>query len=228
VVTPLVEAVRDRLAASHDATFVIGVAGAVAVGKSTVARDLAAALEADGRTVAVVSTDGFLLPNAELERRGLFFRKGFPESYDLDRLAQFLAEARAGRSPLAVPRYSHDRYDVEEEPDSIERPEVLVLEGVVALRADVDLGVYVDADHADVQRWYVDRFVRLVDEATDDPASFYRAWVGLSEPEVRAVAAEVWRTINLVNLVEHIEPTRAEADLVLVKGPHHEVLDSQP
>ncbi len=203
-------------------TAVVAVAGPVAVGKSTVANDLAGRWRADGRSVAVVSTDGFLHPNRVLQQRGLVAEKGIPATYDLDRLEAFVAEARAGASPLSVPVYSHERYDVVDEPVELERADVLVIEGVVALQRDLgDLRVYVDAARDDVERWYVERFQGLVAAAVDDPASFYRLWVDLGPEEVAEVARMVWTTVNLPNVVEHIEPTRARADVVVRKGPDH-------
>lgn len=213
-----------RVVVPPGGTAVVTVAGGVAVGKSTIALGIAEHLRAAGNRVAVVPTDGFLHPNAVLEQRGLVARKGFPETYDLDGLAALLAAARAGRSPLAVPVYSHERYDVVDQPVPMDRPDVLVVEGVVALqRRFGDLGVYIDAPVAAVERWYVERFQGLVAAAEDDPASFYRAWVGLSAEAVAEVARSVWSAVNVPNLVEHIEPTRARADVIVVKGPDHEI-----
>jgi type I pantothenate kinase len=205
-------------------TFVLAITGGVAAGKTTLADRLARALRHAGRTVDVVSTDGFLHPNAELERRGLITRKGFPETYDLERLDALVAAARARRSPLEVPVYSHERYDVEEEPRVVDRPDVLVVEGVIALqRRFGELGVYIDAAHIDIERWFVERFQQLVRAAGTDSGSFYRLWVGQSDEAVAEVARAVWDGVNLPNLVEHIEPTRDRADLVVVKGPDHAI-----
>jgi type I pantothenate kinase len=203
---------------------VAAVAGPVAVGKSTVADALGDRWRTEGRSVAVVSTDGFLHPNRVLDERGLGAAKGTPVTYDLDRLSAFVESARAGHPMLAVPLYSHEHYDVVDEPLEIARPEVLVIEGVVALQRPLgDLQVYVDADRADVERWYVERFQGLVLAAADDPSSFYRTWVGLDPEEVAAVARMVWEAVNLPNLVEYIEPTRERADVVVGKAADHAI-----
>jgi type I pantothenate kinase len=214
------EPVVDRA----DGVPVVAIAGPVAVGKSTVAAALAAELRRRGRTVAVVATDGFLWPNAVLEARDLVARKGFPETYDLDRLERVVDAARAGEASLSVPVYSHQQYDVLDEPDVIDRPDVLVVEGVVALQRRLgDLSLYVDAAVEDVERWYVARFQDLVDSARDDPESFYRGWIDLDPDTVAELAAGVWAAVNLPNLVEHIEPTRDRADAVVHKGPDHAI-----
>jgi type I pantothenate kinase len=203
---------------------VVTVAGPVAVGKSTIAAALADLLEGRGHTVAVVATDGFLWPNAVLEARDLLARKGFPETYDLDRLQRVVDAARAGEPTLEVPVYSHERYDVVDEPLVLDRPDVLVVEGVVALqRRFGDLAVYVDAAVEDVEGWYVARFQDLVEAARHDPASFYRGWTDLDPEAVAELARGVWSAVNLPNLVEHIEPTRARADAVVRKGPDHAI-----
>ena len=203
---------------------VVAIAGPVAVGKSTIAAAMAEGLEGRGRTVAVVATDGFLWPNAVLEDLGLLARKGFPETYDLDRLQRVVDDARAGAPALQVPVYSHEQYDVLDQPVTIERPDVLVVEGVVALqRRFGDLGVYVDATADDVEGWYVARFQDLVDDARDDPSSFYRGWIDLDPDAVAELARGVWSAVNLPNLVDHIEPTRALADVVVHKGPDHTI-----
>ncbi|HEY5886942.1 MAG TPA: hypothetical protein VIT24_04395, partial [Acidimicrobiales bacterium] len=207
---PALKPIADRLEVAAGEARVLTVAGAVAVGKSTVAAALAGELRTLGRRVAVVSTDGFLYPNAVLEARGLLDRKGFPETYDLDRLDRLAASARAGRSPLEVPVYSHQRYDVVDRPRSIVGPDVLVVEGVVALQRGVgDVAVFIAADPAVIEGWYVARFQDLVLAAADDPSSFYRGWVGLEPEAVAGLARAVWATVNLPNLVEHIDPTRA-------------------
>jgi type I pantothenate kinase len=216
--------ILDRVEPTVGAARVVAVAGPVAVGKSTIAAALADGLRERGTTVAVVSTDGFLWPNAVLEDRDLLARKGFPETYDLDRLQALVDDARRGVSPLEVPVYSHERYDVVDEPVAIERPDVLVVEGVVALqRRFGDLGIYIDAAPDDVERWYVERFQGLVVAATDDPTSFYRGWVDLDAEAVADLARAVWTGVNVPNLVEHIAPTRTRADLVVHKGPDHAI-----
>lgn len=218
-------AIADRLAPTPGTTRILAVAGPVAVGKSTIAARLADHLRADGDRVAVVSTDGFLHPNAVLEGRGLLERKGYPETYDLDRLEAVVTAARTGGTPLEVPVYSHEHYDVLESPEPIDRPDVLVVEGVVALqRPFADLGVYIHAEEAHVVGWYVARFQALVEAAGDDPTSFYRAWTDLDETAVGDLARAVWDGVNHPNLLEHIAPTRARADVVIHKGADHRIL----
>jgi type I pantothenate kinase len=225
---PGLDDVLDRAAAAP----VVAIAGPVAVGKSTIAAALADDLRARGRVVEVVATDGFLWPNAVLEAQDLVARKGFPETYDLDRLQAVVDAARAGVDTLEVPVYSHLRYDVLDEPTLLARPDVLVVEGVVALqRRFGDLNVYVDADARHVEDWYVARFHDLVAEARDDPESFYRGWIDLSPDEVADLARAVWGGVNLPNLVEHIAPTRERADVVVRKAADHairEVVWQQP
>jgi type I pantothenate kinase len=220
----LLDAVVARVEVRLGHSSVLAIAGAVAVGKSTIAAEVAARLRSSGATVAIVPTDGFLLPNAELEARDLIARKGFPETYDLDRLAALVADARTGRSPLAVPVYSHERYDVLDQPEVIERPDVLIVEGVVALqRPFADVAVYVEAAVDDVVAWYVARFQDLVVAAEDDPTSFYRGWADLEPPAVAELARSVYDGVNRPNLVDHIAPTRANADVVLHKGQDHAI-----
>lgn len=211
----------DRVAAP---TRVVTVAGSVAVGKSTIAADLAGRLRAGGASVAVLATDGFLWPNATLEARGLLDRKGRPETYDLDRIDTLVDAARAGAPMLSAPVYSHQRYDVLDEPEEFARPDVLVLEGVVALqRRFGDVGVYVDAALEDIEAWFVARMHDLVRAGTDDPDSFYFGWADLGAAVVDDLARAVWTEVNLPNLVEDIAPTATRADVVVHKGPDHAV-----
>ncbi len=217
--------IADRVTVTPGTTRILAIAGPVAVGKSTVAAHLAELLRSAGADVAVVSTDGFLLPNSVLEARGLVARKGYPETYDLDRLERLMAAARDGQSPLAVPVYSHERYDVVEKPEAVDRPDVLVVEGVVALQREfADLAVYLHADEADVMAWYVARFQGLVRAAVDDPTSFYRAWIDLDDGAVADLARAVWDGVNHPNLTENIAPTRDRADVVVHKGADHRIL----
>ena len=222
--TDAAAAVRALVDARRHASapVVVGIAGAVAAGKSVLAEAVRDRLD---ERADVVSTDGFLLPNSVLQHRGLVDRKGFPESYDVAALRDFLTAARADELPRLVPRYSHISYDVEGTRE-VPAVDVLVVEGVNVLSAAADLvhvGVYVDAAEADVERWFVQRFFALCAEAREDPQSFYRSFASMSEPEQAAVADEVWRGVNLPNLRDHIAPSAARADLVITKGPEHAV-----
>ncbi|MFO7589490.1 MAG: type I pantothenate kinase [Acidimicrobiia bacterium] len=216
-------------AAGRAAPAVVGIAGAVASGKSTLARAVADALVASGTSASVVTTDGFLLPNAVLAARGLTMHKGFPESYDVDALVGFVDAFHAGAPDVRVPVYSHVTYDVEPGPGLLLGPcQVAVVEGVNtlgALAGRLDLAVYLDAAEADLERWYVHRFRVLCAEARADPSSFYRTFVSMAPDEVDAIALSTWRGINLVNLRDHILPTRDLADVVVTKGSDHQVLD---
>jgi type I pantothenate kinase len=227
---PAVLAQLAQARARGDGTpIVVGLAGAVASGKSTLAAELADAATKAGADTAVVTTDGFLYPNVELTERGLVAHKGFPETYDVAALQRFVYAIHSGVTELMVPRYSHETYDVgTPEPLSLTDDAIVVIEGVNALGAlheQLDLGIYVHAEESDLERWYVDRFLVLCSEAADDPASFYRRFVGMSASEIEDLARGTWRSINLVNLREHIAPTRELADCVVVKGPDHTVTE---
>ncbi len=207
---------------------VLGIAGAVASGKSTLAEAVVGAAAATGTASQVVSTDGYLLSNAVLSERGLLARKGFPESYDVDALVGLVEAVHAGVPEIVVPRYSHEIYDVVPgEPTAIGRDAFVVLEGVNtlgALAGRLDLAVYLHAEEADLERWYVARFHELCKEARTDDRSFYRHFSSMSFREIDALARHTWRDVNLVNLREHIAPTRALADCVVVKGPDHSIV----
>jgi type I pantothenate kinase len=221
--------------------FVIGVAGSVAVGKSTTSRILRELLShwPDTPRVQLVTTDGFLFPNAELERRNLMARKGFPESYDRRELMRFVAAVKSGVPEVTAPIYSHLTYDiVPDERIVVRSPDVLIVEGLnvlqppgsrfdgtvgVAVNDYFDFTVYVDAETQDVERWYVERFLSLRETAFADPDSYFHRYAVLSDEEARSTAARIWREINGPNLVENILPTRSRATLVLVKGPDHSV-----
>jgi type I pantothenate kinase len=221
--------------------FVIGVAGSVAVGKSTTSRVLRELLARwpHHPQVELVTTDGFLLPNAELERRGILARKGFPESYDQRALLRFLAAVKSGAPEVVAPLYSHLVYDVVPGGTiEVRSPDILVVEGLNVLqpprpRADgrsrmsvsdyFDFSVYVDAATVDVRRWYVERFLRLRRTAFADPASYFRRYAALSDEAARETALSIWAEVNGPNLVQNILPTRGRATLVLEKGPDHAV-----
>ncbi|NJQ08033.1 type I pantothenate kinase [Streptomyces lonarensis] len=227
--------------ATRGTPFVIGVAGSVAVGKSTVSRLLRALLARwpEHPRVELVTTDGFLLPNAELRRRGLMSRKGFPESYDRRALTRFVADVKAGRPEVTAPVYSHLIYDiVPDERLVVRRPDILIVEGLnvlqpalpgadgrtrVAVADFFDFSVYVDARTQDIRDWYLARFRKLRETAFQDPSSYFRRYTEVSEEEALAYARTIWDTINEPNLVENIAPTRGRATLILRKGADHTV-----
>jgi type I pantothenate kinase len=234
--------VNDFLGAAQSGTpFVIGVAGSVAVGKSTTARLLKALLARwpEHPRVELVTTDGFLLPNAELHRRGLMSRKGFPESYDRRALTRFVADVKAGKAEVTAPVYSHLIYDiVPGERLVVRRPDILIVEGLnvlqpalpgkdgrtrVALADYFDFSVYVDARTEDIERWYLGRFRRLRETAFQDPSSYFRKYTQVSEDKAMEYARMTWGTINRPNLLQNVLPTRGRATLVLRKGPEHKV-----
>jgi type I pantothenate kinase len=219
--------------------FVIGVAGSVAVGKSTVARllrELIARWPATPR-VALITTDGFLLPNAELERRGLLGRKGFPESYDRRALLRFVSAVKAGRPEVLAPVYDHVYYDIVPGEQAVVRsPDVLIVEGLnvlqparpttrsnVAVSDYFDFSIYVDARAEDVRRWYVDRFLTLRRTAFAKPGAYFGRYADLTDTEAAGVAGQIWDDINAPNLEQNIRPTRGRATLVLRKGPDHAI-----
>jgi type I pantothenate kinase len=221
--------------------FIIGVAGSVAVGKSTSARVLKALLARwpNHPRVDLITTDGFLLPNKELEERQLMQRKGFPESYDTARLLNFLGEVKAGRPKVEAPVYSHFFYDIlPEQVVTVDRPDILIVEGLNVLQPArlpkdgkaipfvsdfFDFSIYIDADPAVIEQWYVSRFMRLRTTAFRDPGAYFHRYAQLDEEEARAKALEIWRSINLKNLEENILPTRQRAHLILHKSANHVV-----
>lgn len=220
--------------------FVVGVAGSVAVGKSTTARILRELMLRWPHTprVELVTTDGFLYPNKVLEERGLLQRKGFPESYDRRALLKFVADVKSGELAVEARQYSHLTYDVLPATVTIRKPDVLIVEGLNVLqpptvRSDgtntgsisdfFDFSVYVDADLEDIRRWYVERFLRLRQTAFADPKSYFHRYAALSDAQARATATDIWTRINEPNLIENIEPTKGRATLVLAKGSDHSV-----
>lgn len=215
--------------------FVIGVAGSVAVGKSTIARVLEALLARwpHHPRVDLVTTDGFLYPNEVLAARGLMERKGFPESYDRSALLDFVSRVAAGEEHLEIPVYSHIRYDiVEGEIRVVNRPDILIVEGLNVLQAGkrgafvsdyFDFSIFVDAETEDIKTWYIQRFLTLQQTAFTQPDAYFRRHSELSRDEAVAVASDIWETINEVNLIENILPTRDRASLILEKAADHSV-----
>lgn len=233
---------KTFLAAFPDRTpYLVGIAGSVAVGKSTTARLLRLLLARwpEHPAVALVTTDGFLLPNAELERRGLLLQKGFPESYDRRALLRFVAAVKAGEPEVVAPVYSHLTYDIVPDQQVVVRsPDIVLVEGLNVLqparpRQDGALGlavsdffdfsIYVDAAGDDLRRWYVERFLRLRETAFREPTSYFHRYADLDHDAAVARATELWETINRPNLEQNILPTRGRATLMLHKGADHSV-----
>ncbi len=255
VYRPLAQLLALRAAAARDlqhrtdgflgddrpaAPFVIGIGGSVAVGKSTTARLLQALLSrGPGRPgVALLTTDGFLYPNAVLEARGLISRKGFPESYDQRKLVDALAAIKSGQPEVVTPVYSHHTYDiVPGRFQVIRHPELVIVEGLNVLQVDTkdaspdqvvvsdffDFSIYVDAAEDDIARWFGERLLGLRATALQDPDSFFHYFTSMSDEEMDETTRQIWSGINLVNLRENIAPTRARANVVLEKGATHQV-----
>ena len=238
--TRLFQAQREFLGIrERKVPYIIGVAGSVAGGKSTTARVLQALLARwpNVPKVDLITTDGFLYPNAILEREGLMERKGFPESYDLPALLRFLSDIKAGRRPARAPVYSHLIYDVmPNQWIEVDRPEILIVEGLNVLQTGAppkdgkaipyvsdffDFSIYLDADEDVLRSWYVDRFLTLRGTAFRDPKSYFHRYATLSDEEAVETAASIWTRINLLNLNENILPTRQRADLILKKVESH-------
>lgn len=218
--------------------YIIGIAGSVAAGKSTTARVLQKLLSMtpEHPKVELITTDGFLYPNAELDRRRILNKKGFPESYDAKRLLSFLAGVKSGREILEVPIYSHLLYDVvPDKIQSIERPDILIVEGINVLQVSTnkkmrrhvfvsdffDFSIYVDASEKNLRAWYLDRFIKLQQTAFQDPDSYFHKYASYPEKKLLKFANKVWDDINLPNLEQNILPTRFRADLILEKGECH-------
>lgn len=238
----LYRSTNDFLSLSVNRTpFVIGVAGSVAVGKSTTARLLQELLSRwpDHPHVSLVTTDGFLYPNAELERRGIAHLKGFPESYDRRALQRFVMDVKSGKPEVTAPVYSHLVYDIlPGEQTVVRQPEILIVEGLnvlqpARLRADgtaglalsdfFDFSVYVDAADADIKSWFLERFLQLRGTAFQDPKSFFRRYAAMQEPAAIELASSIWDSVNGPNLTQNIRPTRGRATAILRKKANHEV-----
>jgi len=238
--TQRLHAARDTfLGTSARVPYVIGVAGSVAVGKSTAARILQALLSqwpAHPR-VDLVTTDGFLLPNAVLESRGLMQRKGFPESYDVRRLLEFVIAVKSGEPSVKAPVYSHLNYDILPGAwQEVNRPDIMILEGLNVLQTGpprhgrslfvsdfFDFSIYIDAPEALIERWYVDRFMTLRETVFTDTKSYFHRYASLTDAEARETAQRIWREINYVNLKENVEPTRERAHFILEKSEDHDM-----
>ncbi len=221
--------------------FIIGVAGSVGVGKSTTARVLRALLARwpDHPRVDLVTTDGFLWPNQELEARGIMHRKGFPESFDLARLLNFLGDVKSGREKVVAPVYSHFHYDIiPGQQIVVDRPDILIVEGLNVLQPArlpkdgaaipfvsdfFDFSIYIDADPAVIEAWWLKRFMRLRATAFRDPAAYFHRYAHLTDEQAIAKALEIWNGINRINLDENILPTRQRARCILRKGTNHAV-----
>lgn len=220
--------------------FIVSVTGSVSVGKTTSSRVLQALMShwEENLKVALVTTDGFLYPNAVLEEKGLMLKKGFPQSYDTRRLLQFVMDVKSGNRHLQVPKYSHQIYDIiPGEYDEIDLPDVVILEGLNVLQSSldypyadksylfvsdfVDFSIYVDADETLLEEWFMSRFQKLRATAFTDPGSYFAHYAGMSLDEAMKIARTAWREINLVNLRQNIYPTRCRADLILHKGSKH-------
>lgn len=220
--------------------YVIGVAGSVAVGKSTFARILQALLARwpDHPKVDLITTDGFLHPNRVLDERGIMNRKGFPESYDTKALLQFMRDLKGGAHEVKAPVYSHVVYDiVDGDHVTVRQPDILILEGLNVLQVGseanefvsdyFDFSIYIDAAEPDIEQWYIERFQTLRETVFRDPDSFFQMYAHLSDEEAVATARMIWREINGKNLVENIEPTKSRASLILEKGHDHRVTNVQ-
>ncbi len=216
--------------------FIIGIAGSVAVGKSTTARLLQIILQRTfkRRTVELITTDGFLYPTKTLKEKGILHKKGFPESYDMEHLIDFLNDVKSGQEEIKVPLYSHESYDiVPGEFETISQPDILIVEGINTLQLPAnqriyvsdffDFSIYVDANPELIEKWYMDRFYALMDYAKDKPENYHYKFSQVSREKATEMAKKTWQDINLKNLEEYILPTRNRADIILHKTHHHQI-----
>jgi len=221
--------------------FIIGIAGSVSVGKSTTSRVLQALLSRWGENtkVALITTDGFLYPNAVLEEKGLMLKKGFPQSYDINRLMKFMSDVKSGKPEVAAPRYSHQTYDIlPGQYDIITQPDILILEGLNVLQSGMDypsdkprvfvsdyldFSIYVDAEEEQLEEWYISRFQNYRELAKNSPESYFYNFAIISDKEADKVSRSIWREINRKNLRKNILPTRERASLILHKSYNHKV-----
>ncbi|CAL9915751.1 Pantothenate kinase [Candidatus Liberibacter solanacearum] len=219
--------------------FVIGITGSVAVGKSTISRILDVLLQHQSTNlkIALITTDGFLFPNAILTKKNLMHRKGFPESYDVGKLLTFLSDIKSGEKEVFTPCYSHSKYDIlEGKFDKITQPDVLIVEGINVLQHHplsenkkitsiasdfLDFSIYIDADKDFIRQWYIERFIKLRETALLDPNSYFHRFAKISKDQSQKIAEKIWEDVNLPNLEQNILPTRRRADLVLNKGKNH-------
>ncbi|MDK8182612.1 type I pantothenate kinase [Paenibacillus sp. UMB4589-SE434] len=248
---PLAEMIHHRVMASMQlhhtlssflqldgpkAPFILGIAGSVAAGKSTTARLLQVLLsQYDSHPqVDMVTTDGFLYPNAVLQSQGMMNKKGFPQSYDTKRLLRFLTDIKSGKPNVTAPMYSHLVYDiVPDQEQTINSPDILIVEGINVLQVSregsifvsdfFDYSIFVDASEQHLEQWYIERFNLLRTTAFQKPESYFHRFADLQEEEAQQLAQQIWRDINLVNLTENILPTKPRAELILVKGERHGV-----
>lgn len=225
-----------RSKSPHKIPYIIGIAGSVAVGKSTTARILQNLLSSYPHTkkVDLVTTDGFLYPLTTLQKKNLMYKKGFPVSYDILKLLRFLADVKSGGQRVEAPVYSHLTYDITEEVQVVEQPDILILEGLNVLQPSLsphkvcvsdflDFSIYVDAEESLLKNWYVKRFLSFCQNAFNDPNSYFKEYSKLSPQEATGIANKIWTEINGLNLRENILPTRERANLILTKGQNHRV-----
>ena len=216
------------------APYIIGIAGSVAVGKSTLARLLQSILAQyyKGQQVELMTTDGFLYPNEILEEKGIMNRKGFPESYDMHRLITFMGDVKSGKANVQVPKYSHSIYDIlPGQFQVIDQPDILIVEGINTLQLPAnekiyasdffDFSFYVDAEPENIEKWYLQRFGILIDTAFKDPMNYYNRFADIDRVEAFDFAQSVWKEVNLKNLVDYILPTRFRADAIIHKTTNH-------